>query len=341
MDKTSLDGQAVAEMPKDPRFPPTPRGVDILAFPGVQLLDVAGPLQVFASANDLAAGPDGEPPYAPRVVAQEDTIASSAGLGLAAAPLPAIDAPLDTLIVAGGRGVHEAAANPALVAWVRKRAGRARRVASVCTGAFLLAAAGLLDGRRAATHWTDCAELARRFPAVRVEPDPIFVRDGPVWSSAGISAGIDLALALVEEDLGRTLALAVARHLVVFLKRPGGQAQFSATLSLQGAEDRFGALHDWIERHLARDLSLPALARAAGMSERSFSRHYAQATGLTPARAVERLRVEAARRFLLDTRLPVKRIAARCGFGSEETMRRSFVRLLAATPQDYRARFGA
>src|SRR5262249_19860033 len=165
--------------------------------------------------------------------------------------------------------------------------------------------------------------------------------DGRVWSSAGITAGIDLALALVEEDLGRTLALAVARHLVVFLKRPGGQAQFSATLSLQGAEDRFGALHHWIGQHLARDLALPVLARAAGMSARSFSRHYAQATGLTPARAVERLRVEAARRFLSDTRLPVKRIAARCGFGSEETMRRSFLRLLATTPQDYRARFSA
>ncbi|HTO82779.1 MAG TPA: helix-turn-helix domain-containing protein [Methylomirabilota bacterium] len=328
-------------MPKGPRFPPKPRAVDILAFPGVQLLDVAGPLQVFASANELATGAHGHPPYVARVVAQGGTITASAGLGLAAAPLPAVDAPLDTLIVTGGRGVHEAAANPALVTWVRKRAGRARRVASVCTGAFLLAAAGLLDGRRAATHWTDCAELARRFPAVRVEPDPIFVRDGPVWSSAGITAGIDLALALVEEDLGRTLALAVARHLVVFLKRPGGQAQFSATLSLQGADDRFGALHEWMAQHLARDLSLPVLARAAGMSERSFSRHYAQATGLTPARAVERLRVEAARRFLADTRLPVKRIAARCGFGSEETMRRSFLRLLAATPQDYRARFSA
>jgi transcriptional regulator GlxA family with amidase domain len=199
----------------------------------------------------------------------------------------------------------------------------------------------LLDGRRAATHWSHCAEFARRFPAVRVEGDPIFVRDGPVWTSAGVTAGIDLALALVEEDLGRTLALAVARQLVVFLKRPGGQAQFSAALSLQRSEDQYGALHGWIAGHLAGDLSLPALARQAGMSERSFSRHYVEATGLTPARAVERLRVEAARRLLSDTRQPVKRIAARCGFGSEETMRRSFVRVLAATPQDYRARFSA
>jgi transcriptional regulator GlxA family with amidase domain len=186
-----------------------------------------------------------------------------------------------------------------------------------------------------------CAALARRYPAVHVEPDPIFVRDGAIWTSAGVTAAIDLALALVEEDAGRALALAVARHLVMFLKRPGGQAQFSTVLSLQGAEDRFGDLHSWIDGHLTGDLSLPSLAQQAGMSERSFCRHHAEATGITPARAVERLRVEAARRLLSDTRLPVKRIAARCGFGSEETLRRSFLRLLAATPQAYRARFRA
>ncbi|HEX4157687.1 MAG TPA: helix-turn-helix domain-containing protein [Rhizomicrobium sp.] len=226
-----------------------------------------------------------------------------------------------------------------LVDWVRDRAGLARRTASVCTGAFLLAASGLLDGRRAATHWAFCAELARRFPAVRVESDPIFVRDDSVWTSAGVTAGIDLALALVEDDLGRTVALAVARYLVVFLKRPGGQAQFSEVLALQSAEDKFGTLHDWTRKHLADDLSLAVLAGQAGMSERSFSRHYAEATGQTPARAIERLRVEEARRLLSETRLPVKRISPRCGFGSEETMRRSFLRLVAATPQDYRARF--
>jgi transcriptional regulator GlxA family with amidase domain len=174
---------------------------------------------------------------------------------------------------------------------------------------------------------------------VRVEPDPIFVCDGPVWTSAGVTAGIDLALALVEEDLGRSVALAVARYLVVFLKRPGGQAQFSAALALQAAEDKFGALHDWINGHLADELSLSVLADQAGMSERSFSRHYAEATGHTPARAIERLRMEAARRQLSESRLPVKRIAQRCGFGSEETMRRGFLRLLAVTPQDYRSRF--
>jgi transcriptional regulator GlxA family with amidase domain len=248
---------------------------------------------------------------------------------------------LDTLVIAGGPGVESAAADAVLVEWVRERARQARRIASVCTGAFLLAASGMLDGRRAVTHWSYCTELARRFPTVRVESDPIFVRDGSVWTSAGVTSGIDLALALVEEDLGGTLALAVARYLVVFLKRPGGQAQFSEALSLQAADDRFGALHDWISKHLADDLSLSVLAGHAGMSERSFSRHYAEATGQTPARAIERLRVEAARRLLLESRLPVKRIAQRCGFGSEETMRRSFHRLIDITPQDYRARFGS
>ena len=312
----------------------------MLAFPSVQLLDVTGPLQVFATANDYVAEAGGSPPYAPSIVAQGgQRIAASAGLGLAADPLPPIGAAVDTLMIAGGPGVEAAAADPLLLDWVRERARQARRVASVCTGAFLLAAAGVLDGRRAATHWSCCEDLARRFPSVRVEPDPIFVRDGPVWTSAGVTAGIDLALALVEQDLGRTAALAVARYLVVFLKRPGGQAQFSAALSLQAAEDKFGALHDWINEHLADDISLPVLASHAGMSQRSFSRHYAEATGLTPGRAVERLRVEAARRLLSESRLPVKRISQRCGFGSEETMRRSFLRVLATTPQDYRARF--
>jgi transcriptional regulator GlxA family with amidase domain len=314
--------------------------VEILAYPAVQLLDVAGPLQVFTSANELAAR-DGEAPhYAPRVVsAGAPVVTASAGLGLVAEPLPRARAALDTLLVAGGPGVHAAAADPVVLDWLRVRATGARRIASVCTGAFLLAAAGLLDGRRAATHWMHCAELAQRFPAIRVESDPIYVRDGAVWTSAGVTAAIDLALALVEEDVGRSLALAVARHLVMFLKRPGGQAQFSTVLSLQGAEDRFGALHSWMAGRLTDDLSLPALARKAGMSERSFIRRYTEATGITPARAVERLRVETARRLLSDTRLPVKSIAARCGFGSEETLRRSFLRLLAATPQDYRARF--
>ena len=341
MDGARLAGHDLAEMPKAPRFSPNPvRVIDVLTYPAVQLLDVSGPVQVFASANDLVVNAGGTPPYLLKVVAQGgEGATASAGVTLAAGPLTTGRDTLDTLLVAGGEGAEAAAENKVLVDWVRRRAGHARRVASVCTGAFLLAAAGLLDGRRAATHWMYCARLARRFPAVQVESDPIFVRDGPVWTSAGVTAGIDLALALVEEDLGRPLALAVARYLVVFLKRPGGQAQFSAALALQAADDRFGALHDWISRHLADDLSLSVLADQAGMSERSFSRHYAQATGQTPARAIERLRIDAARRLLSESRTPVKRIAQRCGFGSEETMRRSFLRLVAVTPQDYRSRF--
>jgi transcriptional regulator GlxA family with amidase domain len=341
MDSGRLPRHALAMPPKPTRSPPNAtRTVEVLAYPAVQLLDVTGPLQVFASANDFMAKAGQARPYAIRLVAPSGlSVYASAGIALVADPLPPVETSVDTLIVAGGEGVDTASMDAELVDWLRERTRRARRTASICTGAFLLAACGVLDGRRAATHWLHCAELARRYPAVHVESDPIFVRDDSIWTSAGVTAGIDLALALVEEDLGRTIALAVARYLVVFLKRPGGQAQFSEALSLQAAEDQFGALHDWISKHLAEDLSLPVLASQAGMSERSFSRHYAQSTGLTPARAVERLRVEGARRLLLDTRLPVKRISQRCGFGSEETMRRSFLRLLNATPHDYRARF--
>ena len=329
--------------PKSPRFPPgSNRIVEVLAFPSVQLLDVTGPVQVFSSANDFMAEAGEAPPYTIRIVAKGGgSVEATAGVTLAVDRLSPVDAELDTLVIAGGGGVDASSSDAMLVDWVRQRARRARRTASVCTGAFLLAASGALDGRRAVTHWEFCAELARRFPAVLVESDPIFVHDGPVWTSAGVTSGIDLALALVEEDLGRPIALAVARYLVVFLKRPGGQAQFSEFLSLQSSEDRFGALHDWISNHLAGDLSLSVLARQAGMSERSFSRHYAEATGLTPARAIEKLRVEGARHLLSETRLPVKRISQRCGFGSEETMRRSFQRLLDTTPQDYRARFSS
>jgi transcriptional regulator GlxA family with amidase domain len=341
LDRANLGAHGLAEMPKTPRSSPNPiRVIDVFAYPAVQLLDVAGPVQVFASANVQVADAGGTPPYLLKVVAQGgEGVRASAGVTLAADPLTRPGDALDTLLVAGGEGAEAAAEDPLLVDWVRQRAAKARRVASVCTGAFLLAAAGVLDGRRAATHWMYSAKLAQRFPAIRVETDPIFVCDGPVWTSAGVTAGIDLALALVEEDLGRSVALAVARYLVVFLKRPGGQAQFSAALALQAADDRFGGLHGWINRHLESDLSLSVLASQAGMSERSFSRHYAEATGQTPARAIERLRVESARYLLSETRLPVKRISQRCGFGSEETMRRSFLRLLAVSPQDYRDRF--
>jgi transcriptional regulator GlxA family with amidase domain len=353
LDSDTLPWHRLAVMPKTPQIPPTSqtlpptlqtlpgtRVIETVAFEDVQLLDVTGPLQVFATTNEMIAKAGGTPPYTVSVVARRArSVAASAGVSLATVDLPPLDTPVDTLIIAGGPGVQLAAAETELVSWVRARAQTARRTASVCTGAYLLAATGMLDGRRAATHWSFCDDLARSFPGVRVESDPIFVRDGSVWTSAGVTAGIDLALALVEEDLGRNVALAVARYLVVFLKRPGGQAQFSTALSLQSGEEPFGQLHAWINANLSRDLSLPALASQAAMSERSFSRRYLEATGLTPGRAVDRLRVEAARQLLSDTTVSIKRIAWQCGFGSEETMRRTFLRLLSTSPQDYRARF--
>jgi transcriptional regulator GlxA family with amidase domain len=346
LDSAILPWHSVAVMPESPpilptvRTPPASRVIEMVAFDAVQLLDVTGPLQVFATANETIAKAGRPHPYTVRIVARQvPNVTASAGIMLGTQSLSPPGSPVDTLIVAGGPGVKAAAEERELVAWVTARAAAARRTASVCTGAYLLAKTGILDGRRATTHWSFCDHLARSFPAVRVDPDPIFVRDGPVWTSAGVTAGIDLALALLEEDLGRDVALAVARYLVVFLKRPGGQAQFSAALSLQAGEAPFGKLHAWIDANLARDLSLATLADQAGMSDRSFSRHYLEATGLTPARAVERLRVEAARRLLCDTRAPIKRIARQCGFGTEETMRRSFLRLLSTSPQDYRARF--
>ena len=319
-----------------------PKIIHVLAFANVQVLDVTGPLQVFASANDLARQQGLPLPYAVNVIAaQAEPVMTSAGLALVAEPLPGAETPCDTLVIAGGWGVYGAAEDPGLVAWVRDKARQSRRVTSVCTGAFLLAASGLLDGCRVATHWTRCEELARKYPRLQVEANPIFIQQGSVWTSAGVTAGIDLCLALVEEDLGRAVALEVARHLVVFLKRPGGQSQFSVTLSLQKGGSRFSELHAWIAEHLHLDLNIPTLAAACGMSERSFVRHYRAETGQTPARAVELIRVETARRQLADSAVAIKRIAAQCGFGSEETMRRSFLRALSITPQLYRERFSA
>lgn len=319
-----------------------PRIINVLAFPNVQVLDVTGPLQVFASANDLARQQGLPLPYAVSVIAaQAEPVMTSAGLALVAEPLPPADAPCDTLVIAGGWGVYGAAEDPALVDWVRQKATQARRMTSVCTGAFLLAASGLLDGRRVVTHWTRCEELARKYPQLTVEANPIFIQQGNLWTSAGVTAGIDLCLALVEEDLGRAVALEVARHLVVFLKRPGGQSQFSVTLSLQKGGSRFAELHAWIAEHLTLDLNVATLAAQAGMSERSFVRHYRAETGQTPARAVELIRVETARRQLADSSVSIKRIAVHCGFGCEETMRRSFLRAMSITPQAYRERFSS
>ncbi|SHJ06139.1 transcriptional regulator, AraC family with amidase-like domain [Aureimonas altamirensis DSM 21988] len=315
----------------------SPHHIEILAFAGAQILDVTGPAQVFAKANDLAS-PGTPRPYEITVVSLDDAVVTSSGLTLMAVPAASRAGAFGTLIVSGGYGVDAARRDTALIDWVRRRSSLAERTASVCSGALLLAEAGLLDGRRAVTHWQRCAEFAARYPLVHLDPDPIFVRDGTVWTSAGVTAGIDLALAMVEADHGRKLALAVARQLVVFLKRPGGQSQFSATLALQSADEGFEELHGWIAAHLDNDLSLSVLADRAGMSLRTFCRRYRAGTGRTPAEGVETIRLDGARRLLEDG-ASVTRAAARCGFGSTETMRRVFLRHLGVGPRAYRDRF--
>lgn len=322
-----------------------PRRVVLLAFPGAQVLDVAGPLEVFATAGGVAsdaAPAAGDPAYCTVLAAPaRGPLRTSGGIVVSAdRALRDVRGAVDTLLVAGGPGVAGAARDAALLRRLRGLAQRVRRLASVCTGAFLLAEAGLLDGRRVTTHWAACGELARRYPRLRVEPDPIFLRDGPVYTSAGVTAGMDLALALVEEDLGRPVALATARRLVLFLKRPGGQSQFSAWLRAQGAESGpIEKLATWIVGNPDQDLSVAALARRAGMSPRHFARVFAAAVGSTPARFAERARVESARRLLEDSDRGVEGVAERCGFGSAETMRRAFLRSLGVAPADYRRRF--
>ena len=313
-----------------------PRRVVIVVFPEVQPIDVIGPAEVFHTAARI------DPPgYTVELVAAEPGPVRSTTVGLTVdRTLAACRGPIDTLVVAGGTGVRAACADARLVAWLAKAAARSRRVCSVCTGAFLLAEAGLLEGRRATTHWAGCAALADRYPAVTVEPDHIFVRDGDLYTSAGVTAGMDLALALVEDDLGRATALEVARWLVVFVKRPGGQSQFSAQLAAQTAErEPLRALQDWIAGNLDADLSVAALAGRAHMSERNFARAFRRELGMTPAAYVEAARVEAARIALESGDTPVEAVARNNGFGTVETMRRAFHRRLGVGPADYRARF--
>jgi len=314
------------------------RRVVIAAFPRVQTLDVFGPAEVFATATQLAQG---RAAYEVEVVAAQPGPLPTSSVSIH--PDRTIDecrGPIDTLVVAGGRGVKAAVEDERLVAWLKGAAKRSRRVTSVCTGAFLLASAGLLDGRRATTHWASCGELARSNPGVEVESDPIFVRDGNVITSAGVTAGMDLALALVEEDLGRELALETARWLVLFLKRPGGQAQFSAQLAAQMADrEPLRDLQAWLPDHLGEDLSVPALARRAHMSERNFARAFRDETGMTPGAYVEVARVESARITLETGDLPVEAIARQAGFGTVETMRRAFRRRVGVSPNSYRGRF--
>jgi transcriptional regulator GlxA family with amidase domain len=329
---------------------PERRLVVIVTFNGAQLLDIAGPLESFSLANRLRDDsrqerPKEEWPYQLVVASTRGgVIRTNSGLQLATLSLRAVErlGEVDTLVIAGGSGVHQAVHDRTLVEWIRRKSRRVRRVCSVCTGAYLLAEAGVLDGRRATTHWKACADLQQGYPAVRVEADSIYVNDGNVWTSAGVTAGIDLSLALVEADQGHRVAMEVARDLVVYLKRPGGQSQFSVPLTLQHAEDEdFSDLHAWMAVHLDDDLRVERLAQQASMSPRTFARLYAARMGRTPARAVAAMRLEAARRALEETQVPLKQLAAQCGFGSEQRLRRAFLRDHGVGPQDYRRRFAA
>lgn len=327
---------------------PTAREVVILLFDGVQSLDVTGPLEVLSAAGRVLASR--EPESAGHATAgYKITTLSSDGAplrtssGLEIVPdgsFADVPAQLDTLIVPGGDGSRKAAADERLLAWVRETSASARRTASVCTGAFVLAAAGLLDGRRATTHWSAARRLAQMHPSIDVDPDPIFIRDGELWTSAGVTAGMDLALALVEDDHDREAALTIARHLVLFLRRPGNQSQFSATLAAQQPQRE--PLRE-VQRRVVEDVAaahtVEAMAAHACMSPRHFARAFRAETGVTPARYVERVRLEAARRRLEDTAEPIASIATACGFGTAETMRRVFLRALEVGPAEYRRRF--
>jgi transcriptional regulator GlxA family with amidase domain len=314
-----------------------PHSVVMLAFEGAQALDVVGPMQVLAGVNDERPAPA----YALTLLAEKPgPFATSGGLRLDAdGGYAALPEKIGTLMVAGGT-VARALRDPAMMKAVREGARRAHRVVSICTGAFFLAAAGLLKGKRATTHWRSVDLLAKAFPDVTVEPDALFVRDGKVWTSAGVTAGMDLALALVREDWGGDMALAIARRHVMFLMRPGGQSQFSAHLAAEAHDTgRLAGLLRWIPEHIDGALDVAALAARANMSERSFARIFARETGETPAAYVERARLDAARRLLTASNLPVEAIAARAGFGSEERMRRAFHRHLKIAPVQFRARF--
>jgi transcriptional regulator GlxA family with amidase domain len=318
-----------------------PRLVVVLIFDGVVLLDLAA-LDVFTGAEFLAAAA-GTRGYEIRVATVGGgRVATRSNAQLVAEPLATLDAlDIDTILVPGSLDFG-APYSPDLIDWIRENAARARRVVSICAGAFLLASAGLLSGRRVTTHWAAAETLRMRYPDIHVDPDPIFIHDGKIWTSAGASAGIDLALALVEEDLGHRIAMQVARSLVVYLKRAGGQSQYSAPLAAQVATDaEFAELHGWIREHLHEDLTLSRLAERAGMSTRTLERHYVAKLGQTPLKALEAMRLETARLSLEDASLSLKQIARRTGFGDEQRLRRAFHRQFGVAPREYRDRFVA
>lgn len=321
------------------------RRIVVVAFPQAKLLDVTGPCEVYADANGVGASA-GHPVcrYMVEVVSlAPGPVDTSSGVSLIAHRGYAECAgPIDTLLIAGGPGATRAAEHAGLIAWLRHVTPEVRRVGSVCTGAFVLAATGALDGRHATTHWAWCEQLSRRHPEIALDPERIFVRDENVYTSAGVTAGMDLALALVEEDFGHRLALQVAQNLVLYLRRPGGQSQFSAHLRLQATDhEPLRDLQGWMAEHLSADLSVPALAERLHMSPRNFARVFRRETGSTPTAFVEQLRLEGARRRLEESQADVTRIARECGFASADVLRRAFLRVLHVTPTDYRQRFHA
>jgi transcriptional regulator GlxA family with amidase domain len=321
------------------------RTIVFLAAPDTQILDVAGPFQIFVRAAELFVQerPAQKTPY--KVLMASSTrrrsVVTNCGLVLTGTEtFRTLSGPIDTLLVAGGTGVENAARDKELLFWLRKTAQRVRRIGSICTGAFLLASAGLLDGKRAATHWKWAADLANKFKHTIVDPDPIYIRDGNTYTTAGVTAGMDLALALVEEDLGASMALKVARELVLYLRRAGGQSQFSTALSLQASDRKqIEEIRSWALDNLGQELPVEKLAAKAGMSPRNFARVFLKDTGTTPARFVERLRVEVARRRLEESHDKLEKVANDCGFASIQGLRRSFLRVLHVPPNDYRRRF--
>nr|WP_081465455.1 GlxA family transcriptional regulator [Mycolicibacter sinensis] len=318
------------------------RNVVVLGYPGVQALDVFGPSEVFAAASLALLGEGRADRYAVSVASVDGTaIATSSGPAIATTALPEPTSGLDTVVLPGGAGVDAARADPATVAWIRTAAAHCRRVVSVCTGAFLAAQAGLLNDCRATTHWAFADALAHEFPAVTVDPEPIFVRSSAsVWTAAGVTAGIDLALALIEEDHGTEVAQTVARWLVIYLRRPGGQSQFAAPAWLPRARRApIRDVQDLIESEPGGPHRIPELAARAAMSPRHFTRVFTDEVGIAPGAYVEQVRTEAARRQLEETDDTVVAIAGRCGFGTAETLRRTFIRRLGISPDHYRKTF--
>lgn len=315
------------------------KNIGLFAYEDMQSLDLIGPLDVFGAANALNAG---SPPYRLHIIGI-DAQPIRAEHGLVVTPNCGIDEvpPLDTLLIPGGRGRDVLASNARLRAWLHERSITTRRIVCVCTGIYILAATGLLDGRRVTTHWRFAADVGRHFPALDVQPDQLFLRDGPFATSGGLSAGMDLALALVEEDLGATTALGVARDLVMYMKRPGNQAQFSAPLAAQSQGiGRMGDLVEWLLDHLGEALTVERMAEWAAMSPRNFRRVFASTFDTTPARLVERLRLEQACLQLTGGSVSIERIASAVGFTSADAFRRAFRSRYEASPSEYRERFG-